>query len=85
MADLPEPGYRLKLRRAKEHLDAIEMEARTFTEHNLGATVSFDPQPEDEWTIIRRGTVDPPTRDGARSSETSSTTPVRRSTISSAR
>ncbi|HEY3970480.1 MAG TPA: hypothetical protein VGL79_03675 [Solirubrobacteraceae bacterium] len=60
MADLPEPGYRLKLRRAKEHLDAIDMEVRTFTEHNLGAAVPFDPQPEDEWTTISRGTVAPP-------------------------
>ncbi|MGA9876059.1 MAG: hypothetical protein WBQ21_09640 [Solirubrobacteraceae bacterium] len=60
MADLHEPGYRLKLRRAKEHLDSIDVEARAFTEHNLDAAVPFDPQPEDEWTIIRRGTVEPP-------------------------
>jgi hypothetical protein len=56
----PEPGYRLKLRRAKEHLDAIDMETRGFTEHNLGGAVSFEAEPKDKWTIFRRGYVEPP-------------------------
>jgi hypothetical protein len=56
---IPEPGYRLKLRRAKLHLDAIDREARAFVEANLDPAVGFEPKPEDEWTIIRRGYVQP--------------------------
>jgi hypothetical protein len=55
-----EPGYRLKLRRAKEHLDAIDTEARAFTEHNLDGAVPFEAEPDDKWTIFRRGNVEPP-------------------------
>jgi hypothetical protein len=56
----PEPGYRLKLRRAAEHLDAIGMEAADFAERGLRAPVPFEANPENEWTIFRRGTVQPP-------------------------
>jgi hypothetical protein len=55
-----EPGYRLKLRRAKEHLDTIDMEVRAFIENNLDPAIPFDTEPEDKWTIFRRGTVVPP-------------------------
>lgn len=54
-----EPGYRLKLRRAKQHLDFIDGEVREFVEHNLGTPVPMEPKPENEWTILRRGTVEP--------------------------
>jgi|SRR5271166_4238415 len=60
MTTPPEPGYRLKLRRAKEHLDAIDKEVRTFTENNLDPAIPWEPEPEDKWTIFRRGTVEPP-------------------------
>jgi hypothetical protein len=60
MTTLPEPGYRLKLRRAKEHLDAIDMEVKSFIERDLDPAVPFEPEPEDQWTIFRRGTVEPP-------------------------
>jgi hypothetical protein len=56
----PEPGYRLKLRRAKEHLDAINGEVDVFVERNLGPAVGFEPKPEDEWTTFYYGTVKPP-------------------------
>lgn len=55
-----EPSYRLKLRRAKEHLDSIEMEVGNFTKNNLDPALPFDPEPEDKWTIFRQGTIAPP-------------------------
>ncbi len=36
------------------------MEVRAFIENNLDPAVPFDAEPEDEWTIFRRGTVVPP-------------------------
>jgi hypothetical protein len=60
MTTPPEPGYRLKLRRAKEHLDAIDMEVKSFTENNLDRALPFDPEPDDKWTIFRHGTIEPP-------------------------
>jgi hypothetical protein len=55
----PEPGYRLKLRRAAEHLDLINDQVNLFVEKNIEAPIPFDPAPEDEWTILRRGRVEP--------------------------
>lgn len=54
-----EPGYRLKLRRAAQHLDHINDQVNRFVEHNIEAPISFDPEPENEWTILRRGHVEP--------------------------
>jgi hypothetical protein len=56
----PEPGYRLKLRRAVEHLDAISIEALTFAHNHLASPVPFEANPEDQWTVFRRGTIQPP-------------------------
>lgn len=58
MTDPPEPGYRLKLRRAKAHLDFITREGNRFIEQNLNAPVLFDLQPENQWTILRRDYVE---------------------------
>jgi hypothetical protein len=59
MTDVPEPGYRLKLRRAKEHLDFIERQGARFIQDHLNASLPFQPKPENQWTVIRRGTVLP--------------------------
>jgi hypothetical protein len=59
MSELVEPGYRLKLRRAKEHLDTIDNEVRVLLEKHHQA-VPFDPEPEDQWTVFRHGTIEPP-------------------------
>lgn len=59
MEFVDEPGYRLKLRRANEHLDAINSKARAFVKNNLSGAQPFDPEPEDQWTILRHGYVEP--------------------------
>lgn len=59
MADLPEPGYRLKLRRAKEHLDFIEREGIRFIQDHFDSPLPFQPKPENQWTILRHGDVEP--------------------------
>jgi hypothetical protein len=56
---VPEPGYRLKLRRAKEHLDHVSSEAMRFLKLDVGPPIPVDPKPENEWTIVRRGEVKP--------------------------
>ena len=48
----PEPGYRLKLRRAEQHLKLIAAEGFAFAQHNFGPAVPVEPQPEDEWTVL---------------------------------
>lgn len=53
------PSYELKLARAREHLDFIARQGREFIERNLDRTVPFEPQPSDQWTIIRWGNVEP--------------------------
>jgi hypothetical protein len=55
----PEPGYRLKLRRAKEHLDFIASEGARFIQEHLDAALPFEPEPENKWTILKRGNVQP--------------------------
>ncbi len=54
-----EPGYRLKLRRAKQHLETIDRDVRAFIEFNLAGAVPFETKPEKEWTIFKRGDVKP--------------------------
>jgi hypothetical protein len=52
-----EPGYRLKLRKAHEHLNTIDREIRRFREEHLQGALAFDPQPVDGWEILRFGEV----------------------------
>lgn|GEM_PF-4577312 len=59
MPDRPEPGYRLKLRRAKEHLDFIAGEGTRFIEEHLDPSLPFQPEPENEWTVLKRGDIEP--------------------------
>lgn len=59
MTDLSEPGYRLKLRRAKEHLDFIAGEGARFIQENFDSPLPFQPKPENEWTILKHGNVKP--------------------------
>lgn len=57
MSGIPtEPGYRLKLRRAAQHLEAIDYEARAFAD-NLGPAVPWEAEPANEWTVFKRGEV----------------------------
>jgi hypothetical protein len=57
MPTVPEPGYRLKLRRAYEQLHTIDHEIRRFQKESLQGAVAFDPQPVDGWEILRLGEV----------------------------
>jgi hypothetical protein len=59
MPEVSEPGYRLKLRRAKEHLDFIASEGARFIQDDLNSALPFQPKPENEWTILKRGHVKP--------------------------
>jgi hypothetical protein len=49
----PEPGYRLKLRRAEQHLDTINAEVERFNEDHLVGALASDLQDRDGWVILR--------------------------------
>ena len=55
-----EPSYRLKLRRAKEHLDFIAGKGTEFVKNNFDGPAPWHHQPEDQWTILYRGEVTDP-------------------------
>jgi hypothetical protein len=55
----PEPGYRLKLRRAKQHLDTINAEVDRFNSDHLNGAIACDPEPSDGWWILRFREVPP--------------------------
>lgn len=50
-----EPGYRLKLRRAQEHLDLIAREVGEFIKNELHSSIPQQMQPENRWTYVRWG------------------------------
>jgi hypothetical protein len=59
MGSSAKSSYELNLSRAKEHLDFIAGQGREFIERNLDRTIPFEPQPSDQWTIVRWGEVEP--------------------------
>jgi hypothetical protein len=59
MNDRLQSSYELNVARAREHLDFIASEGRRFIERNIDRTVPFEPQPSNQWTIVRWGEVEP--------------------------